>query len=240
MTTNLPAIRAKALAELAQKARTRLATTGMGISADIVASSGKPRLIFAMDATYSRSRAWESASQITADMLCETPDNLEVQLVYFQGNTFTSEKFTDNVGKLADAISGVKCEAGYTKLTELASHAVEEAGKGKLRSIIFIGDSFEESLDGMMADLGRLRALGVRIFIFAEGDDREARSNFEQMAKATDGMVFDFDSSAVGKVRDILRGISLLSSGGVQALQAAAKRLPGAALLLAHVSGAKA
>ena len=100
--------------------------------------SSKPRqrgnLIFALDATASRERTWDTASQLQASMFLEVVGigGLDLQLIYFRGmrgvnaECKASPWISDPVA-LARLMAKIKCETGYTQIERVLSHASREA-----------------------------------------------------------------------------------------------------------------
>ena len=89
--------------------------------------SSKPRqrgnLIFGLDATASRERTWDTASQLQASMFLEVVGigGLDLQLIYFRGmrgvnaECKASPWISDPVA-LARMMAKIRCETGYTQI----------------------------------------------------------------------------------------------------------------------------
>ena len=89
--------------------------------------SSKPRqrgnLIFGLDATASRERTWDTASQLQASMFLEVVGigGLDLQLIYFRGmrgvnaECKASPWISDPV-VLARMMAKIRCETGYTQI----------------------------------------------------------------------------------------------------------------------------
>jgi hypothetical protein len=95
-----------------------------------VSSSGRGRLIFAMDATMSRQPTWDLALGLQADMFRAVKEvgSLDVQLVYFRGFGETrASKWVSDPDALARLMTGVSCQGGYTQICKVLTHARRES-----------------------------------------------------------------------------------------------------------------
>ena len=102
----------------------------------------RARLVFAVDATASRSAAWEAAKQLTDILFEAIPGKLDVALaVHGGGRVHTFTAFTDDAGRLRDMAMGIRCRSGDTRLIDILARAVRE----KPKVVVYIGDCFEES-----------------------------------------------------------------------------------------------
>ena len=108
-------------------------------------------LIFALDATGSRERAWDSAAELQVQMFKEAAllGGIDVQLVYYRGTQgFDAEckasGWVGNPMRLATLMSRICCRAGNTQICRVLDHALREASKRKVDAMAFVGDCFEE------------------------------------------------------------------------------------------------
>ena len=110
--------------------------------------SRKGRLIFALDATASRERSWDTACHIQAEMFHETASlgTLAVQLAYYRGyGEFKATPFTSDSKALLQRMTGVRCLGGRTQIGRLLRHALAESAREKVHAVVFVGDACEES-----------------------------------------------------------------------------------------------
>jgi hypothetical protein len=197
---------------------------------------GRARLIFAMDATASREPTWDRACQVQGQMFLETAalGGLDVQLVYYRGfDECRASRWVDNPGDLVRLMSGVFCLAGQTKIGRVLRHAVRETQKKRVAALVFVGDCFEEKLDGVGQIAGQLGLLGVRAFLFQEGHNPEAERGFRHIAQLTNGAHCRFDSSSPQQLRDLLGAVAAYAAGGQRALADLSQRSSSAVRLLA-------
>jgi hypothetical protein len=188
---------------------------------------GRARLIFAMDATASREPTWDRASQVQGQMFLETAalGGLDVQLVYYRGfDECRASRWVGNPADLVRLMTGVFCLAGQTKIRRVLQHAVSETQKKRVSALIFVGDCFEENLDEVGQVAGQLGMLGVRAFVFQEGQHPEAERAFRHIAKLTGGAHCRFDSNSPGQLRDLLGAVAAYAAGGQQALADLSRR----------------
>jgi voltage-gated potassium channel Kch len=208
------------------------------IAAALKPRARRPRLVFALDATASREPAWEAA-KATTDALCQAlPGQLDVALAVHGGSrlrVFT--EFVSEPGPLRDQAAGIQCEAGETRLLDIMERTRDA---GDVKVLVYIGDVFEESVEGAESLAAALRLRGTRIIILHDAANaltvERSRAVFERIAKITGGAVLPFDASAVDKLRAMLEAISTLAVGGMKLLEQRAAALPAAATLLRQLS----
>ena len=132
---------------------------------------GHGRLIFALDATYSRQSTWDAACELQAEMFREV-SSLDIQIVYYRGvSECRSSGWVSSSERLANLMSGITCRAGTTQIGRILAHARRETEKTKVAALAFVGDAMEENLDELAAAAGELGKLGVKAFVFQEGDN---------------------------------------------------------------------
>jgi hypothetical protein len=196
----------------------------------------RPRLVFAVDATASRSAAWDAAQRLTEVVLKTLPGKLDVALAVHRGHklkTFT--EFTSDAGELAREAAKVECEAGETRLLEILARVLKEDGVGV---VVYIGDMFEESPREARRLADALRRRGTQVIVLHDTsleDNREARTVFEMLAKRTGGTVLPFRLSALENLVELVQAVAVLAVEGTQGLKANQKTMPGAPLLLEHL-----
>ena len=204
--------------------------------------SSKPRqrgnLIFALDATASRERTWDTASQLQASMFLEVVGigELDLQLVYFRGmrgvnaECKASPWISDPVA-LARLMAKIKCETGYTQIERVLSHASRETSQRKIGAVVYVGDACEEHPETLLKPACELGGLGVPVFMFQEGRDSITRDRFQKIAEATHGAYHSFDQGSAKLLGELLKAVAAFAVGGVLALERqgsdAAKRLLG-------------
>lgn len=195
------------------------------------------RLIFAMDATASREPTWERASRIQAAMFSETASlgGLEVQLCFYRGllELDVSPWYTA-ADALLERMIRVHCAAGLTQIGRVLEHAREEAQRGKVNALVFVGDCMEENADALAGLAGRLGLLGLPAFVFQEGADPQAERSFRQIARLSGGAYCPFDAASPQTLRDLLSAVAVYAAGGRKALEQFGSRRGGAVLQLTH------
>ncbi len=166
------------------------------------------RLIFALDATMSRQPTWDLAQALQAKMFHAAAGlgGLDVQLVYFRGfNECRASKFVSGGQGLAELMSRIEVRGGETQIRKVLVHARDEAKRAKVGALVFIGDAMEESPDDLAARAGELALLGVKAFMFQEGQDPAARRTFAEIARLTGGAYCAFDAGAAARLEALLR-----------------------------------
>ena len=194
------------------------------------------RIIFGLDATMSRQDTWDTACKLQADMFREVAaaGGLEVQLIYFRGDSqCAASRWTSDAAHLGKIMTGIMCRAGETQLRKVLVHAQKETQVLKVSALIYVGDMLEEGPDELIPEARELGRLGVPVFVFQEGDDRHAKSIFQEIANVTKGAYCQFDAGAARQLGELLRAVAVYAVGGLAAL--AARRDEGAVKLLAQL-----
>jgi hypothetical protein len=179
------------------------------------------RLIFSLDATMSRQPTWDAAMKLQAEMFDETGKvgGLDVQLVYYRGfGECRASKWVGNTKALRDLMTGIDVRGGHTQIAKIVSHARRETQKERVQAVVFVGDAFEESVDGVCAKAGQLGLLGVPMFLFQEGRNPDVERTFREIARLTGGAYARFDQNAAGQLAALLRAVAAYAAGGRNAL----------------------
>jgi len=97
-------------------------------------------------------------------------------------------------------------------------HAVKETRLLPVSALVFVGDAFEEGADTVIPAAHELGRLGVRAFVFQEGDDRAVEKVFRQIADVTKGAYCRFDQGSAHQLAELLRAVAAFVAGGLTAL----------------------
>src|SRR5262245_38634981 len=195
------------------------------------------RLLFALDATASRQPTWDRACHIQAEMFKETAalGGLDIQLAFYRGfGEFEASAWFDRADDLLRTMTGVTCLGGKTQIGKVLKHALAESKRRKINAVVFVGDCMEENVDALCHRAGELGLLGVPVFIFHEGRDRDAANAFRQIAHLTHGAYCAFNANSAQQLRELLSAVAVYAAGGRPALEDYSRRAGGATLLLAQ------
>jgi hypothetical protein len=144
---------------------------------------------------------------------------LDVQLVYYRGfGECRASKWVNNTRALRDLMTGIDVRGGQTQIAKIVSHARRETEKERVQAVVFVGDAFEESVDGVCAKAGQLGLLGVPMFLFQEGRNPDVERTFREIARLTGGAYAHFDHNAAGQLAALLRAVAAYAAGGRKAL----------------------
>jgi hypothetical protein len=144
---------------------------------------------------------------------------LDVQLVYYRGfGECRASKWVGNTMALRDLMTGIDVRGGHTQIAKIVSHARRETQKERVQAVVFVGDAFEESVDGVCAKAGQLGLLGVPMFLFQEGRNPDVERTFREIARLTGGAYAHFDQNAAGQLAALLRAVAAYAAGGRKAL----------------------
>ena len=199
----------------------------------------RPKLIFGLDATASREAAMGTAIALTDALLVALPGELDVALaVHGGGKVHTFTRFESDANRLRDRAAAVRCKAGYTRLLDILSPALEIEG---VTTVVYIGDTFEESERRARKIATALASRKIRLIILHDTTSGTAggAAIFAEMAVLTSGCVLPFDASALPKLRELLSAVAVLAVGGTTMLAAKQETMPAARLLLQHLKGDK-
>lgn len=187
-----------------------------------VAAGRAGRLVFALDATMSRQPTWDLAAGLQAQMFetAASLGGLSVQLVYFRGfNECRASGWVADARALTGLMGRISCQGGHTQIARVLRHVRDEAKAGPVRAFVLVGDASEEAIDDLCALAGELGLLGVRGFLFQEGNDAAAGAAFAEIARLTGGVHARFDASAPGRLAELLRVAAAYAGGGIEGLR---------------------
>jgi hypothetical protein len=184
-------------------------------------SAAGGRLIFALDATASRESTWDMACKLQAEMFREAGSigGLSVKLVYYRDfNECKASGWESRPERLGRLMECIDCRTGHTQICKVLAHALRETKAQKVHALVFVGDAVEEGLDDLGHAAGELGRLGVRAFMFQEGDDPEVEQAFREIARLTRGAHCRFNPGAAKQLAELLRAVAAFAVGGVKAL----------------------
>jgi hypothetical protein len=185
------------------------------------AGEGKGHLVFALDATMSRQPTWDLACRLQAGMFEAAAGTgaLRVQLVYFRGfGECRASRWLDDASTLTQLMNRIDCRGGRTQIERVLSHVKAQAGRTRIGALVFVGDAMEENIDAICAAAGELGLVGVKAFMFQEGNDPQAERAFAEVARLTGGVHERFDSRAPLSLAALLRAAAVYATGGVSGL----------------------
>jgi hypothetical protein len=175
------------------------------------------RIGFVVDATGSRSHTWEQAQTIQAKMFRSVArlGTLSLRLVHFGGYTLTDHGWESDPRAVAARMAQVRCERGLTKILPALTALLDDPADRRASAIILIGDSFEESYLQVAPLAEALKAAGIKVFSFFEGENTTGEDVFRELADATGGVFARFGAEL--PLSDLCEGVALLTAGGEKA-----------------------
>ena len=180
------------------------------------------RLIFAMDATASRSPTWDLACSLHAELFGAVRDvgNILVQLVYFRGyDDFQASSWNSTPDALLNTMLGVRCLGGRTQILRVVEHTRRECASHPIRALVLVGDCFEENPKEVVSAAGQLAVYGVPMFVFQEGHDPYAGRTFSELARITRGAHVPFRPGSAQELRELLRAVAAYAARGRSGLE---------------------
>src|SRR6516164_5382220 len=207
MTNSLPTSHTKRVADFLSK----------------VKASQRGRLLFIVDATGSRARAWDMASKLQADMFNEAAKfgTLDIQICYFRGGAFVPAEcqaslWTSDARELSSFMARVTCQTGETQYRKALEHARREHQAQPINAIVIVGDMIEETPTALCDATAALS--GVPLFLFQEGGDLIAGEVFPEMARLSRGAYSKFTAGSARELAELLRAVAAFAVGGLTAL----------------------
>lgn len=200
---------------------------------------GAGRLIFALDATLSRQPTWDLAVGLQHRMFetAASHGGLAVQLVYFRGlSECRASPFVEGGAGLARYMRSITVSGGLTQIGRVLTHTRDEARKLRVGALVFVGDSLEEPAGALRETAGELALLGVKAFMFQEGQNPLVASVFRDIARITGGVYAAFDANAPDLLASLLAAAAAYAAGGRRGLEALAVRDHDAVRLLAQMT----
>lgn len=183
----------------------------------------------------SRQPTWDMAQSLQGEMFRATAaqGGLDVQLVYFRGfSECRASRFVSGGEGLGALMSRIACRGGRTQIGKVLRHALDEARAKRVGALVYIGDAMEERVDALAASAGELGLLGVKAFMFQEGQDAATQSAYREIARLTGGAYAAFDASAPRRLAELLAAAAAYAVGGRLELERRAGEGEGAARLL--------
>lgn len=188
--------------------------------------------MFALDATMSRQPTWDLACSLQSEMFsaAQAVGGLSVQLVYFRGfNECRSSSWVANTAALRSLMVKIDCRGGQTQIGKVLAHTKREAERKPLAALVYVGDAMEENVDYLCKLAGELGLLGVKAFMFHEGNNGEARQAYKEIARLSGGVYLPFNAQSAAELKALLSAIAQYAAGGLKALETsgsqAARRL---------------
>jgi hypothetical protein len=168
----------------------------------------RARLIFGLDATASRQPTWDTAVEVQAKMFeAAAPIGmLSVQLIFYRGNKYGYTGWVGSGAELARTMRKISCIGGYTQISRLLNHVVEETKKSPVDQVIFIGDAVEDlndppdALAGVAFELGRLKC---PVNTFLEGNNPKAEAAFRMISLRSGGRFHKFGVNTPAQVAQL-------------------------------------
>lgn len=195
-------------------------------------STGRGRLIFALDATQSRAETWSLATKLQSEMLRSVASaTLDLKVMFFRGDECKKTEWTSDSEKLTRSMSKIECRTGYTQIKKILEHALAE---DHVSAVIFIGDSLEEDIEELSRLASELGDAQVPVFMFHERDDvmsdedqneltDEVERAFKLIAQKSGGAYFRFGTGspqAVTQFAETLNAVAKLVIGDNSAIAA--------------------
>jgi hypothetical protein len=131
----------------------------------------------------------------------------------------------------------IDCRGGHTQIGRVLRHVRNETSRQPVKVLVYVGDAMEESIDDLCAVAGELGLLGVKSFMFHEGQDPVAARAFREIARLTGGAYARFDANAPRALAELLRAAAAYAVRGTNGLAQLAPRSAEARQLLTSMNG---
>lgn len=206
-----------------------LATTKLDAfmqKAAITIDASKPKLIFALDATASRSGTWRTAKALQKEMFAAAGASLAISIMYFRGTECQASDYMTRAEDTIALMDQINCIGGNTQFGAVLDHIIaEQAANKRIAAFVYISDTAnEERENAIMSRINVLAGMTPKCpgFIFHERErlweDAESIRLFQLYAKTSGGAYAPFDENAVETLKQLLSGVAAYASGGMSAL----------------------
>ncbi len=180
------------------------------------------RVMFALDATASRQPTWDIACSLHAELFLAAREagEVAVQLLFYRGlGELKKSPWITSRQRLLDLMQRVSCAGGMTQIGRLLREAAREAAKHPVKALIFVGDSFEELEDEVLAIAGKLALLNTPVIMLQEGYVPQATNAFSKIATLSGGAHLPFASGSAEHLRRLLGAAVSFAVGGRELLE---------------------
>lgn len=180
--------------------------------------SGPTNIGFVIDATASREDTWEDAKTIQCDMFNQIAGmgQMRLRLVHFGGDELTDRGYANSPDIVHAQMNETVCRGGSTQIIESLDALLASPDADQPRSIILVGDSFEEDSDALLERATTLADKKIKVYAFQEGDESDAAYAFRMLAEKTGGAYAVFGADM--PLKELCQGVALQAIGGNAAL----------------------
>ncbi len=171
--------------------------------------ASRGNLVFALDATASRERTWDTACQLQARMFQEVAmiGSLACNWCTFVVPRTSVVNARPPAGSITPWSSPphdqdqLRCRLYPDRAGPWS--VAHETARRKITALVFVGDACEEDRDQLIEPATQLAQLSVPAFMFQEGHEPVARSRFQEIARMTHGAYHRFDQGSVSQLAEL-------------------------------------
>lgn len=177
-------------------------------------------MAYIIDATGSRSATWREAQSIQSQMFREAgkEGDLAVRLVHFSGAGVKDHGTFNSASALERSMAEVSCVGGTTQIGDSVNRIL---GSGRLpRTIVLIGDCYEEGEYELNRAAADLAGAGIKVFAFLDtldGTDANGEMAFRTLAEKTGGSFQIFGQGM--DLKGLCAAVATYTTGGDDALK---------------------
>ena len=121
-------------------------------------------------------------------------------------------------------MSRISVRGGLTQFGRVLAHAREEARRGRVARWYSSAMRWRRRSIRSFSGAGELALVGVKAFMFQEGDDPAAQRAFKEIARVTGGAYGAFNAGSAARLEALLKAAACYAAGGRAALEAAGAR----------------
>lgn len=193
-------------------------------------SSQHINLIFAVDATGSRSVFWEQTKIVQEQVFFavhETGSKLSAQLVSYSGEgpiKLNVSSWCHSPQSLRQEMDKVSCEAGTTQIEEVFKHVINEACSHDIHAVILAVDSCEEDQNDLVPVARQLKEKGIQLFLFDDGIRSTGRApgtdeDFKAIMEASGGIYAEFILGKLDVLEEYLQTVGVIATKNPEAFR---------------------
>lgn len=178
-------------------------------------------ICFVIDATASRSGSWREAQNIQGKMFdaLKAHSDAAIGIICHRGSKVEHLGWFTDAASAKRSMAEIECIGGNTRVVPSLRKALSGNDGKPPSSVILVGDCFEEDERDMKEAAAQLKAGGVKVYAFLEGDDPTAANAFRTVAEITGGIFKKFGESMDLNLGDLAVAAAVYDTGGRAALQ---------------------
>lgn len=194
-------------------------------------TSSPTDIILILDATASRENDWAKSLADTDELfnnLLGTSGNVSASLFFYAGGKIFQTAPKSTAQELVMAAHKIVPVGGLSQIEETINCAIKSHAQRPVSSVVLVADSCEENCADVTKAALKLKMLGIRLFIFDDGErstNRHAstKATFTAISEAVDGVYSTFAPHNFRELAALMSLVRADATGDRAALEIAGK-----------------